>query len=303
MWWLLLSLLPQAHAQACVCSRNVALPTGNMSRPWEGVISAEYNLALSSDPEAWNGFYVKDLHGDSMAGMYMPPHRIQTASLTPSLGLPRQLAVSVTLPWLDVHHLAPSEMAGDVDERSIGDVDAQLRWNHVARDQSWFAGVSGGPTFPTGEVVEYTPTRAGRGAFGLTGMAQAGRKLAPRVGLATSLAGTTGLGADSTGYTVAPNASATAGARFSPRENGRFNVAAFTLLRWQGRDRQDALTYQNTGYVSHDLSLGVSWNAWARGLRSATLTGRAVVPLWQVVGDPMYAENFALGAGLSVVAF
>ena len=108
---LLLALIAgrDAHAQACVCSRNVALPSGNALRPWAGIVSVEYGASLSGEPSLWQGAAVTDRYGDSMAGMFMPPHLVQTGSLTATLGLPEHFSVSATLPYIAVHHLVQVE--------------------------------------------------------------------------------------------------------------------------------------------------------------------------------------------------
>lgn len=262
-----------------------------------------YGITYSGDPDAWRGFAWMDLHGDSMAGMVMPPHRIQTLAVTAKLGLPVGLTLATTAPFLDVHHVRTSEMPGDIDERALSDVDATVGWGRTVRDGDVFTGADLGLTFPTGEVRPRSPVRSGRGTFGVTGQVQAGWKLGPKWGLAGSLSGASGLGLDPTGYWVGRTASGALGMRWSPREGGRWNASAFSLLRWQGKDMQDALVYENTGYLSHDLALGASWNVWTHHPRSATLTARVTAPLWQVVGDPMYGENVSAGLGASVVAF
>ena len=132
---------------------------------------------------------------------------------------------------------------------------------------------------------------------------QAGTKLAPKLAIAGQLSGATGFGADETGYVVAPNASAVFGGRWSPRENGRLNFALFALERWSGHDRKDALVYRDSGYLITDLSIAASYTFWEKALRSASFTVRAQAPLYQIVGDPMYAENFGGSLAVSVVAF
>lgn len=300
---LLAALVPQAHAQACVCSRNVALPSGQVSRTGEVVVGIDYSIALSGDTSSWEGLSVTDRFGDSMAGMYMPPHLVQTWSLTANVGLPRSFSVSATLPYIDTHHLDPSEMPGDVDSSALADADITGKWSHLAKDSRSFYGASLGLTLPTGEVVADSPVRSGRGVVGAVAGVQAGRKLTPKVALIGALSGSIGFGADPTGYRVGPGGSLVTGVRWSPRENGRVNLGAYGLLRGQGTDWQDALEYQNTGFVAADLALGFGWTFWEKKLRSAALNARVQAPLWQVVGDPMYVENVAGNLGVSVVAF
>lgn len=300
---MILALVSHAVAQACVCSRNVALPSGNVSRSGEVVATLDYGLGLSGATDGWRGFSVTDRLGDSMAGMYMPPHLVQTASITAAVGLPEGFAVSTTVPYIVVHHLQPSEMPGDVDSSSLADLDVTASWGVASKDERRFAGATAGLTFPTGEVVPDSPVRSGRGTFGVGGGIHGGLKVHPKAAVLAAVTGSTGFGTDTTGYVVAPSANGLVGGRWSPRENGRFSLASFGMLRWQGKDRQDALTYENTGFLTLDLALGAGFTFWEKGLRSAALSTRVQAPLWQVVGDPMYAENFGATLGISVVAW
>jgi len=296
-------LAPEALAQACICSRNVALPSGAVSRAWEGAVALDYGLSLSGDGDAWRGFSVTDRHGDSMAGMFMPPHLVQTASLGMTLGLPAGFSASATLPWMDVHHIGHSEMPGDVDSRSLADTSLLLGWGHLFEDGKTFVGGSVGATLPTGKVVPDTPVRAGKGAVGALVGVVVTRKAGPKVGLALSMAASPTLFTPPDGYRVGSGGNVALGARWSPRENGRVNFSLFGIGQHLGTDREEFLVYKNTGYLSADLALGANWNFWAKELRSATLSVRGQLPLWQVVGDPMYAENFAVGGGVSAVIF
>lgn len=303
-----LLLLPSLHAQACGCARNVALPSGAAWRPWEIIASAEYGVATSGFSDRWEGFLVEDRGGDSMPDMYMPPHLTQTVAGTATLGLPRGFAVSATVPWIDIHNVIDPEvtlplMPGDVDVTSLQDVDATAHWARLFEPRGFFLGVDVGLTLPTGEVVKDSPVRAGRGVVGGRGMIQGAKKLGPRLGLLGSVTGATGFGPDETNYILGPNASASLGTRFTLRENGPLSLLLFDLLRWQGRDREEALVYSHTGYLSDDLVLGASWVAWSRHPRSLSFTLRGTVPLFQIVGDPMYAENFSASLGATLVAF
>ncbi len=302
---LLLALLPagRANAAACSCSRNVALPSGNLQRAGAGIVTLDYGTNLEGDPDRWRGLAVVDRYGDSMAGMYMPPMLVQSASLTATFGLPAHFSVSATLPYMYKDNLGESEMPGDTDLASFNDVDVTGRWGHMSGDTRTFYGFGAGLTIPTGTVIENSPVRSGRGVFGATFSANAGHKLSPHVGVAAQLSGSTGFGADSTGYVVAPNASLVAGARWSPRENGRLSVALFGIQRWTGQDRQDALVYKNSGSIGTDLAAAAAYTFWEKGLRSASVTLRAQAPVYQVVGDPMYAQNFGGALGFSVTAF
>jgi hypothetical protein len=298
----LLASTLDAHAQACVCSRNVALPSGNVQRAGEGIVALDYGLNLEADPSLWQGFSVVDRYGDSMAQMYMPPMLVHTGSLTATLGLPRHFSVSTTVPYMYKNNLGESEMPGDTDLDSFNDVDLTLKWGHVDEKMTTFYGASAGLTFPTGTVIPESPVRSGRGVFGMNVGLNAGTKVSPRLALAAQVSRSDGFGADDTGYVVAPNASVVAGGRWSPRENGRLNFALFALERWAGHDRQDALVYKNSGYLITDLSVASTYTFWEKALRSASFTVRVQAPVFQIVGDPMYAENFGGSVGVSVVA-
>ncbi|MFZ5479273.1 MAG: hypothetical protein ACOZNI_21085 [Myxococcota bacterium] len=300
---LTLALSGEAAAQACVCARNVALPTGAVTRPGEGVFSLDYGIGLSGDTTGWRGFSVTDLHGDSMAGMYMPPHVVNSATLNASVGLPAGFSITGALPWIDIRHAAPSEMPGDVDSSSLADASVGVRWGWVGKDKRTFVGAQVGATLPTGKVVEDTPVRAGKGAVGgLLGL-QASRKVSARTALLAAAGATPTLFVPPDGYVVGSGGNIAIGARWSPRENGRVSFTGLGLLQVQGTDRQDALVYRNTGSTAIDASLGAGWNVWGKGDRSVTLVARVQVPVWQVVGDPMYAENVSMTTGVNVVAF
>jgi hypothetical protein len=304
MFLLALTLLARdADAAACVCARNVALPSAGVLRPWAGVFALDYGAKLEADPDLWRGLAVKDLHGDSMAGMYMPPMLVHTASLSATLGLPAHFSVSTTLPYMYKDNLGESEMRGDTDLSSLNDIDLTAHWALQSKDMKTFLAVSAGPTFPSGTVVPNSPVRSGRGVAGVSVAASAGTKIHPKVAIAAQVSGATGFGADAGGYVVAPTASLVAGAQWWPRENGRLSVALLGIERWSGTDRQDALVYQNSGYLVTDLAAAASYTFWEQQLRSATVNVRAQAPVYQVVGDPMYAENFGGSVGISVMAF
>lgn len=300
---LLLLLAPESHAAACVCSRGVALPSIPVQRAWAGVVALDYGVSLASDPNTWEGFSVVDEYGDSMAGMYMPPHLVQTASLSATLGLPTGFSASATLPYMYTHHLGVSEMRGDVDSNSLADADVTARWGTEDTHKTRWGALAASLTFPTGEVVADTPVRAGRGVFGTNLGLSGGLKVDPHLRTAAQLAYSTGFGADSSGYIVAPTASAVLGLGWTPRENGKFSLAGFAMERWSGKDQEDALVYKNTGYWTTDLGLALNDTFWANELRSASFNLKAQLPVYQVVGDPMYAENFSVSAGVSVTAF
>jgi hypothetical protein len=232
--------------------------------------------------------------------MFMPPDLAHTWTVGGTLGLPKDLSLAVELPWVYVDKLGVSEMPGDVDTGAFGDLAAWLRWGRVPV-HGLFVGAGLAPTFPLGEPVKGSIVRTGRGTVGLAGQVQTAWLPDPRTAVALSVGGSAGLGSDE-GYRLGANLQGSAGVRFTPRENGRLGTSAYTVLAWQGRDREDALVYENTGYLSQEIGLGASWRVWERGLRSATVGARGFLPLWQVVGDPMYARNFAASVSLDVVA-
>ncbi len=273
-----------------------------MSRPGEFIVGVDYGVGLSGDTEAWRGLSVTDRYGDSMAGMYMPPHVVQSGTARTSVGLPKGFALSATVPYILTQHVHPSGMPGDVDSQAFGDVGTTGSWSRVTKDMATSYGGSLGLTIPTGLVVADSPVRSGRGTFGTTVGLVAGHKLTPKVAVAGSVNGGGGFGADMSGYRVGPGATGAAGIRWSPRENGRVGLAAYGALVWQGRDRQDALVYKNTGFFSTDVAAGVGWMLWQQELRSLSLSARLQAPVWQVIGDPMYAENVSGALGISVVA-
>lgn len=295
-------LAAEAYGQACICSRNVALPTGVAVRPWEGTATLEYAINQSGG-EGWAGFEVIDRGGNSMAEMAMPGHLVQTGSLTAALGLPANFSAEATLPWMDIRHLYPSEMPGDVDSSSLADATVLVRWGRPTKDKRTFFGVGAGVTLPTGKVVVDAPVRAGKGAVGGVVNVQVLRKVSPLLGVGLSMGASPTLFEPPDRYRVGSSATAAAGVRFTPRENGRWMFSGFAIGQWRDKDREERLLYEHTGILSVGASLGVSWNVWAKDLRSVTLLARGELPLWQMVGDPWLAENWGATAAVNVVAF
>ena len=105
------------------------------------------------------------------------------------------------------------------------------------------------------------------------------------------------------GYRVGSSGSAAAGTRFTLRENGRLLFNVFGVLVYQRPDLWDGYRYKETGVTAIDASLGANWTFWEKDVRAVALVTRVQVPLWQVVGDPWLAENWAATAGVSVTAF
>lgn len=311
---LLALLLPDADAAACSCSRSVALPSGNLTRAWAFVGGFDYGVNMEGDPQLWRGFYVKDRLGDSMPGMYMPPMLVQNFALGLSLGLPAHFSLSTTLPYMYKDNLMYRNvddlplMEGDADLASFNDVDLSLKWGYTSKDMGTFFGVGAGVSFPTGTVSEGSPVRSGRGVFGGTASASVGTKVSPHVDIAAQVSGSMGFGADKTGYVVAPMASLVAGARWSPRENGKLSLAFFGIQRWTGQDelrfegQSEALVYKNSGSIGTDVGAALAYTFWAEDVRSAGFSLRAQAPVVQIIGDPMYAQNFGGAASITWTA-
>ena len=153
------------------------------------------------------------------------------------------------------------------------------------------------------ELVVDTPVRAGKGAVGGLARIEGMRKLTPLVALAASLGASPTLITPQDGYRVGSSGSGALGVRFSPRENGRLVLSGFGLVQAQAEDREDGVAWEDTGLFSVGTSLGASYNVWAQKQRSATVSLRGQLPLWQLIGDPMLAENWGLSVGVNVVAF
>ena len=94
-----------------------------------------------------------------------------------------------------------------------------------------------------------------------------------------------------------------AGVQYTPRENGRLSLALLGVERWSGRDWQDGQVYRDSGYLVTDLAIAAGYTVWQQEQRAISLTLRAQAPLVQIVGDPMYAENFGASAGIQATAF
>ncbi|GDX81035.1 hypothetical protein LBMAG42_28460 [Deltaproteobacteria bacterium] len=300
---LLLAFVGDAQAQACMCSRDVSLPSGHVARVGEVMMNLDTTSGYSGDTSFWSGFLVTDLHGDSMAGMKMSPHFVQSAKLEASVGLPKGFAVSAALPYVAMFHTEENEMPGDVDNNGIGDVSVMGRWGRKIGMSKWYLGVSGGVTLPTGEVVTNSPVRRGKGALGWVVGAQTVYRLNPFVALAASAGASSTALPTPDNYYVGAMVNGSLGARWTPKENGPVVLSATVLEEWQDTDRKDALVYENTGYLSTSLALGASWNVWAKDMRSITLQARAQSPLVQQVGDPMYQANLSGTLGVGAVVF
>lgn len=298
--WITFLTAGQAWAQACTCARNVALPTGEATRSGEVTVALDYLASLTGDPDAWRGFAVVDPNGDSMAGMYMPPDLAQTWSLAGTVGLPADFSANLTVPFLWINHLGESEMAGDVDMAFLGDVTASARWGRMFGPNS-FLGASIGVSAPTGKVVPSVPTRTGKGAVAAMVSAQFAQKLSPHLALAAAVNTTPTPFAGSDGYQVGTWASTSAGLRWNIDQDARWSVSGFGVLSAQAHDRKDELVYRHTGYTSVDAALAGRSVVWRQGARSIALDLRGEIPLYQVVGDPMYAANLSAGLGISMV--
>lgn len=300
---LLLALVDDARAQACMCSRDVSLPSGHVARVGEVMVSLDTTSGYTGDTKFWSGFSVTDLYGDSMAGMKMSPHFVQSAKLEASVGLPAGFAASASLPYVAMFHTDVNEMPGDVDNAGIGDVAVTARWGRKIGMSKWYLGASGGVTLPTGEVVTNSPVRRGKGALGWVAGVQTVYRVDPFLAVAASAGGSSTALPTPDNYYVGAMANGSVGVRWTPKENGPVVLSATAIEEWQDADRKDALVYKNSGYLSTSLALGASWNVWAKETRSLTLQARVQGPLVQTVGDPMYQSNLAVTLGASAVVF
>jgi hypothetical protein len=301
---LVLGLWSDAFAQSCVCSRDVALPTGVAIRPGAVTVGVEYNVRQTGGKTAWEGIVpAKDRNGDSMAGMAMPGHLTQVGTLDATFGLPRGFSLRVAAPYASIGHLFPSEMPGDYDTRGFGDVIVAQRWAWRSDDELTFVGVSLGATLPTGKTTEDTIMRTGKGSLGGTSSVTAMRRVSPLVALAGSLAYNPSFFTPSDGYRVGSNGNAAAGTRFTFRENGRLMLQAFGVLIHQRPDLWNDFRYKETGVTALDVSVGSSFTFWEKKLRSAALLTRVEVPVAQVVGDPPFAENWSVAVGVNATVF
>lgn len=302
---ILLALVGGASAQSCSCSvaggGAVGLPAGDVPRAGSGVVSVDYS-ALQTGGEDWTGFVAIDRGGNSMPSMAMPGHFVQTVRMDLAAGLPAGFSATAGAPWSYSHPLYPSDMPGDVDQGFFGDASVSGRW--AIRRGALYGGVSAGATLPTGRVVEGYGVRGGRGAVGLTGDVQLAWHASPFVTVSTVVAG--GAGAYESpidALLVGPSINVVAGAAWTPREMGRLKLQAWATLLNQGHDVRAGVPLEETGLTAASLALGGSFRFWAHRERSASWMWRAQGPLWQSAGDPWLQQNWALGTGLSLVAF
>lgn len=298
---LLLAAMPHAEAQACTCGRDVSLPSGHVARGGEVMVSFDASSAYSGDPDAWGGFQVVDLHGDSMAGMKMSPDFVEMLKLEASVGLPAGFSVAVAQPYVIKRLTGESEMPGDVDTDAFGDTSITGRFGKKVGKSPWYLGVSGGVTLPTGKVIPHSMVRVGKGALGWTAGAQAVYRLSPFVALAAGAGGASTALPTPDNYYVGALANGSLGARWTPVENGPVVLSFSAIEEWQDKDREDALVYENSGYLTTSLAVGASWNVWMAKMRSVTLNARLQSPIYQIVGDPMYQTNLSGSVGVSAV--
>lgn len=295
---LILRLVLAGKAAACMCARDIAVPAESVGRAGQIWVALNHSATLSGDPHVWQGVSVTDLHGDSMAGMFMPPHLSQSTALTATVGLPVGFAVSATLPYLVVTHLGQSEMPGDVDSNHPGDTTVQAQFARSTSGGSGHLAAGAGVTLPTGKIETAGFERSGRGTLGLNANVSASLRLSKRVAATAMLGGSMGVGPDITGFTLGPAASLWLGPRYSPDPDGRITLAAYGIFRYTGTDQQDGFHYRNTGTMAADIAGSVAYEVWDNDERTVSLQLRLQAPIWQVIGDPMYAENFVAGLGV-----
>ena len=296
----MLALLTSAAlAQSCSCSvggGGGVLPSASVLMPGMAVVSAETSTSLVGG-DGWRGFAWTDRQGNSMPTMAMPGHRAFVASPTLILGLPSGFALSLGVPIVHAAPLFPSDMRGDVTRGFLGDTALSARW--VRFHEGFGTAYSVGVSLPTGKVIEGGAVRGGRGVTGLTGAVHATLDASPYATLGLAISTARDLYTPADGYRVADTASATLGARLTPRERGKFALLSYGMLRWEGHDRSGDSELDQTGFVGADLLTGFQWRFWAHHMRSLTWTTRAQVPVWQVVGDPWIAENYGVSTGLA----
>ena len=300
----LLALAAPARAEGCSCSvggGDGASCAGPSPRGGGVVIGIDYGASQTGGEGGWQGFSVTERGGNSMATMAMPGHFAQTLRLNTSLGVGGGTALYASLPWIDSHPLFKSDMPGDVDAQFLGDVGLGARYGHSHADVFW--GLGGGLTLPTGKVLEGGGARGGRGALGVTGRAEFIDGLTPHFDLGGAVTWSSSLyPGPKDGYLVGPAATAALGARLWPREQGRTRFDEYLVLQHTGTDRFGSSVLYETGITSLDLQSAFWWRFWADRNRSASTTVRATVPIAQVIGDPWLAQNWAISAGISVVA-
>ena len=300
---LLVLLAPPAAAQSCSCSvgsgGGASLPSAMVPRPGAVTAGLSYS-ALQTGGEGWNGFYALDREGDSMPNMAMPGHRVQGARADLSVGLPAGFSAMASLPWSYSHPLYPSDMIGDVDQGFLGDTAVAGLWS--LRAGSRFLAAGAGLTLPTGKVVDGYGVRGGRGAVGLTGTAQLALELSPFLTLGATASGSYGpTESPIDQFRVASSLSSMAGARWSPREQGRLTLDGWLGHTLIGCDQRSGVVLEETGLSALDAGLGPNYRFWSSKSRSATWLLRATVPIVQVAGDPWLEQNWSLTTGVSAM--
>ena len=134
--------------------------------------------------------------------------------------------------------------------------------------------------------------------MGLAGSAQAVVPLSERTGVGVAGSYGAGLGAASDGWRMGPTAGAAAGIRFRPQSWSPVLLTGYGVFTWHGRDARETLVYEQTGLTAAGVDLGVSWRFWVHQAHSAAVQVHAQAPLWQGVGDPWLAQNYAISTGL-----
>lgn len=292
-----------AWAEGCSCSvggSDGTAPAGPVPRPGGLAFNVEYGAGQTGG-EGWEGFAVTERGGNSMEGMAMPGHFVQTARFNAILGVGSGTAVYASLPYIDTHPLGPSGMTGDVDAAFVGDLGMGLRWGRTHSDV--FTGLGGGFTLPTGRVMPDGGVRGGRGAVAVTGRGEVLDKVTPNVELGGAISATGSLyPGPEDGYVVGPAGSAAGGVRLWPREQGRTRFDEFLVLLQQGNDRRGSTILYETGATTLAFQSAFWWKFWADENRSASVIVRGTAPIAQVIGDPWLAQNWAFSAGVGLVA-
>jgi hypothetical protein len=300
---LLLLLAPDAQAQSCSCSvgggGGASLPSAMVPVPGAVTVGLSYD-ANQTGGDGWNGLYALDRDGNSMSTMAMPGHLVQGARADLSVGLPAGFSTAASLAWSYSHPLYPSDMKGDVDQGFLGDAALSGLWS--LRGESRFVAVGAGVTLPTGKVVDGYGVRGGRGAVGLTGTAQLALEVSPFLTLGATTSGSYGpVESAIDQFRVAPSLTSMAGARWSPREQGKLTLDGWLGHTLVGRDQRSGVVLEETGLSALELGVGPNFRFWSKKSRTATWLLRATAPIAQVAGDPWLEKNWTLTTGVSAL--
>jgi hypothetical protein len=288
-----------AVGQSCSCSigtSDATLPTGMVAPAGAVAVGVDYGVGQTGG-EPWEGVVpADDRLGNSMPDMAMPGHLAQSFRATGAVGAPKGFGASVAVPFVYSEPLYASDMPGDVPRAFLGDISLLGRWGH--RHEGTFVGAALGATLPTGKVVRGVGVRGGRGAVGTVVDLSALQMVSPVIGLAGRVGSTFGLYPSPIDtYWIAPQLDAILGARIWTHEQGKVSFTGLTSAVHRGHDRRGEDVLEETGSDVLSVGTGADWRAWSERDASMTLSARALVPVFQVVGDPWLAENWSVAIG------